>query len=111
MLIAPDDLESLLETLDVLSDAETMAAIKEARDPNARMYTLEEVEAAMKERRQRPERHDVSSAIAPAGATRPRRPGSREAVAAAALEFIHGPLLENPHRVGKPLQRDLRACG
>jgi mRNA-degrading endonuclease RelE of RelBE toxin-antitoxin system len=29
------------------------------------------------------------------------------AVAAAALEFIHGPLIENPHRVGKPLKRDL----
>jgi mRNA-degrading endonuclease RelE of RelBE toxin-antitoxin system len=29
------------------------------------------------------------------------------AVAAAALEFIHGPLAENPHRVGKPLKRDL----
>ena len=50
VLIAPDDLESLLETLDVLSDPETMAAIKEARDPNARWYSLEEVEAAMKER-------------------------------------------------------------
>jgi antitoxin YefM len=50
VLIAPDDLESLLETLDILSDPETMAAIKEARDPNTRFYTLEEVEAAMKER-------------------------------------------------------------
>ena len=29
-----------------------------------------------------------------------------EAVAAAALEFIRGPLLENPHRVGKPLRRE-----
>jgi antitoxin YefM len=53
VLIAPDDLESLLETLDVLTDAETMAAIKEAEDPATRMYTLEEVEAAMQERRQR----------------------------------------------------------
>ena len=34
VLIAPDDLESLLETLDVLSDPETMAAIKEARGPD-----------------------------------------------------------------------------
>jgi prevent-host-death family protein len=52
VLIAPDDLESLLETLDVLSDPETMAAIKEARYPNTRFYTLEEVEAAMKERKE-----------------------------------------------------------
>jgi len=28
-------------------------------------------------------------------------------VAAAAVEFIHGPLIENPRRVGKPLKRDL----
>ena len=27
-----------------------------------------------------------------------------EKVAAACLEFIHGPLAENPHRVGKPLR-------
>lgn len=30
-----------------------------------------------------------------------------EAVAAAVVEFITGALLENPHRVGKPLQRPL----
>ena len=30
-----------------------------------------------------------------------------QAVAAAALVFIHGPLLENPRRVGKSLKRDL----
>lgn len=31
-----------------------------------------------------------------------------EAVAAAVIEFLTGPLIENPHRVGKPLRRDLR---
>ena len=30
-----------------------------------------------------------------------------EAVAAAVVEFITGPLPANPHRVGKPLQRQL----
>ena len=30
-----------------------------------------------------------------------------EAVAAAVIEFITGALLENPQRVGKPLQREL----
>lgn len=29
------------------------------------------------------------------------------AVAAAVTEFVTGPLLENPHRVGKPLTREL----
>ena len=31
-----------------------------------------------------------------------------ESVAAAALEFITGPLLDNPHRVGKPLAPPLQ---
>ena len=30
-----------------------------------------------------------------------------EKVAAAAVEFIYGPLAENPHRVGKALRREL----
>lgn len=30
-----------------------------------------------------------------------------EKVAAAAVEFIYGALAENPHRVGKPLRREL----
>lgn len=30
-----------------------------------------------------------------------------EAVAAACLEFVLGPLAENPHRVGKPLRAQL----
>jgi mRNA-degrading endonuclease RelE of RelBE toxin-antitoxin system len=30
-----------------------------------------------------------------------------ETVAAAVVEFLLGPLVENPHRVGKPLAREL----
>ena len=30
-----------------------------------------------------------------------------ESVAAACLEFVLGPLAENPHRVGKPLRAEL----
>ncbi len=44
--------------------------------------------------------------IAP-GAARAIRDRLPEAVAAAGVEFITGPLLDNPHRVGKPLQRQL----
>ena len=33
--------------------------------------------------------------------------GLPEAVAAAVWEFVRGPLAENPHRVGKPLLREL----
>jgi antitoxin YefM len=50
VLVAPDDLESLLETIAVLSDAETMAAIREAADPSSPTFSQSEVQAAMDER-------------------------------------------------------------
>jgi antitoxin YefM len=53
VLIAPDDLESLLETLDILSDPDTVAAIKEAEDPSTPRYSLEEMQAVMDERLRR----------------------------------------------------------
>ncbi len=34
-----------------------------------------------------------------------------EAVAAAVIELITGPLLENPRRLGVPLRNELRGCG
>jgi mRNA interferase RelE/StbE len=33
-----------------------------------------------------------------------------ERIAAAVVEFLVGPLIEQPHRVGKPLQRELEYC-
>ena len=40
-------------------------------------------------------------------AVRAVRCGLPEAVAAAVIEFLTGALVENPHRVGKPLRGDL----
>jgi mRNA-degrading endonuclease RelE of RelBE toxin-antitoxin system len=40
-------------------------------------------------------------------AVRAVRSGLPEAVAAAVMEFLTGALIENPHRVGKPLRGDL----
>ena len=40
-------------------------------------------------------------------AVRAIRSGLPEAVAAAVIEFLTGALVENPHRVGKPLRGDL----
>ena len=34
----------------------------------------------------------------------------RVKIAAAVVEFMLGPLLENPHRVGTPLARELNGC-
>lgn len=40
-------------------------------------------------------------------AVRAIQSGLPEAVAAAVIEFVTGALLDNPHRVGKPLRGDL----
>jgi prevent-host-death family protein len=50
VILSADDYDSLMETLDILSDAETMAAIRRADADIAagRISTLEEVEAEMR---------------------------------------------------------------
>ncbi|HEX2706192.1 MAG TPA: type II toxin-antitoxin system Phd/YefM family antitoxin [Candidatus Lustribacter sp.] len=50
VLIAPDDLESLIETLQILSDPEAMAAIGEAVAGTGEMTTGEEMAAIMARR-------------------------------------------------------------
>jgi prevent-host-death family protein len=50
VLMSADDYDSLIETLDILSDAETMAAIRESEADIAagRLYSLSEVEAELR---------------------------------------------------------------
>jgi prevent-host-death family protein len=50
VLIAPDDLESLVETLEILSDPEAMAAIVEAQAGVGELTTGEEMAAVMARR-------------------------------------------------------------
>jgi len=50
VLISPDDLESLIETLSVLSDPEAMAAIRDVEAGVAVMTTGEEMAAIMTQR-------------------------------------------------------------
>jgi antitoxin YefM len=47
VLVAPDDLESLVETLEILSDPEAMAAVREARTGTGELTTGEEMAAIM----------------------------------------------------------------
>lgn len=51
VLIAPDDLESLLETLEVLSDPQAMAAIRESQEPGTVYTGLDEMAALLAARR------------------------------------------------------------
>jgi len=50
VILSADDYDSLIETLDILGDAEAMAAIREADTDIAagRLYSLDEVEAELR---------------------------------------------------------------
>jgi prevent-host-death family protein len=50
VLIAPEDLDSLIETLEILSDPEAMAAIQEARTGTGQLTTGAEMAAIMAQR-------------------------------------------------------------
>jgi antitoxin YefM len=50
VLIAPDDLDSLVETVEILSDPEAMAAILEAESGSGEMTTGQEMAALMARR-------------------------------------------------------------
>jgi len=50
VLIAPEDLESLIETLEILSDPDAMAAIREAEAGAGQLTTGEEMAALMARR-------------------------------------------------------------
>jgi antitoxin YefM len=50
VLVAVDDLESLTETLEILSDPEAMAAIAEAKSGTEEMTTGQEMAAVMAKR-------------------------------------------------------------
>jgi len=50
VLIAPEDLESLIETLEILSDPEAMAAIRDAESGVGEMTTGEQMAAIMARR-------------------------------------------------------------
>lgn len=50
VLIAPEDLDSLIETLEILSDPEAMSAIRDAKAGAGELTTGEEMAALMAQR-------------------------------------------------------------
>ena len=111
VLVAVDDLEALEETIALLSDASAMRALADAESELARGDG--EGADALAEAMRRRARDCVTAepyelVIAPTA----RRQLSEElptSVAFAAYEFVIGPLLANPHRVGKRLSPPLDA--
>lgn len=51
VIISVEDLEALENTIEVLSDPQTMAAIEEAKNPDAVWYSHEEILAIIESRR------------------------------------------------------------
>ena len=108
VLIAPEDLEALEETLEIMRDAATMNRLAESDAELARgeYVSAEELAEAMRRRQRAVSRAPTEEPYELRTTSTVRRALSEtlpEAVAAAAYEFITGPLLADPHRIGKRL--------
>lgn len=53
VIISVEDYEAMLATIEVLSDPETLAAIRESKDPEASWFSPDEAREAVKRRRAR----------------------------------------------------------
>lgn len=104
VLVAVEDLVSVTETLEVLSDPDAMAGIAEDRSGTGELTTGQEMAAIMAKRSGRGVRYGLRLSRAASRALAETLPKS---VAAAVWEFVNGPLLDDPHRVGKPLRFEL----
>lgn len=102
MLVAVEDLESLIETLEILSDPDARAAIAEDRSGTGELTTGDD--HGQEGGPRRGVRYELRLSRAARKALAETLP---EGVAAAVWEFVSDPLLDNPHRVGKPLRFDL----
>ena len=118
MIISVSDLETLEETLDLLSTPGAIDEIRTAEAEIARGEVIgaDELRRLMAERIRNEQAgrrvSDEANALSLAPAARrvlvegpPRE--LPVAVAAAVTEFLTGPLLDNPQRAGKPLAREL----
>ena len=108
VLIAPEDLERLEETLEIMRDAATMSrAGRVGRGTGSRRARLrrgtrrgDEAAPGAVSREPAEESYELRATSTVRRALSENLP---EAVAAAAYEFITGPLLLDPHRIGKRL--------
>jgi antitoxin YefM len=53
VIISVDDYEAMLATIEVLSDADTLAAIRESKDPDTKWLSQQDAREAVKRRRAR----------------------------------------------------------
>ena len=107
VLIGADDYDWLIETISVLSDSEMLSGhLQGLKDiESGDLLTLNELAAVMKAAGQASEGPYRLLVARPASDALPSSPP--EKVALAVVEFVTGPLLDSPHRVGKPLREPL----
>ena len=100
VIVSLEDIRSLEETIAVLSDPATMRRLQEADAAIAAgdVVDAEGLRALLASARDKAwQAYELRVAGPAARAIAERLP---EAIAAAVVEFITGPLLDNPHRVG-----------
>lgn len=99
VIMSPEDLESLEDTLDLLSDPAAMRDIDIAREDlrEGRVLAADQTASQVPPDVSEPGYRLVVAASAERSLAR-----LPEAVAAAVVEFMVGPLVANPHRVGHP---------
>ena len=104
VIMSPADLEALEDTLDLLSDPTAMTDIVAARDDlrDGRSVSAEQLSSQIPASVSEPGYRLVVAASAERSLAR-----LPEAVAAAVVEFLVGPLATNPGPVGHPLHREL----
>ena len=100
VIVSPQELEALEESLEILSNPKAVREIRkaDAEIDRGRFLTAEEL-------REVSQAVKWSLQVAPSAERTLRR--LPENVAAAIVEFLVGPLLEEPERVGRPLRREL----
>ena len=105
VLISPADLAELEETLDILSDPDALADIREADAAYAKARSS--AARPLSETFGDDPGDDYELVLTPP-AIRALQSTLPEAVAAAVIEFMTRPLVANPRRVGKMLRRELQ---
>ena len=98
VLLSADDYDSLIETVDILSSPEEVAGLRVA---------IAELDSEDGRARSPGRVSDAYEVVFTRSARRALEITLPESVAAAAFEFIVGPLASNPRRVGKPLREPL----
>jgi prevent-host-death family protein len=104
VLISTDDLEALEEAIAIFSDR---AAVRELAEAERSIARGDVVRDPKQDAVSVPDGEKPCGIVVAGPAARAISDPLPEAVVTAVIGLITGPLLESPHRVGKPLRREL----